>query len=212
MFDQHCRILWDVDDGAATRDESLQMLDAARKAGITRMLCTPHLRWDDFDRNKVQRHFDEFKELAADQGIVAELGFEVYYKTLLKKGLHHAPEFCLGNSNRILLEFNSGGEITFGWEQTIFKLQNTYGLDVVIAHPERYSTVQKDFDAVYRLLGAGCKLQISAMDLDKGFLSKPVKVAKRMVKEGLGAVLVSDAHRAEHYRVFQKIGSKLGKL
>lgn len=212
MIDQHCHILWDVDDGAATREESLQMLDAARAAGITRMLCTPHLRWDDFDHAKVKRHFSEFKELAADQGIVAELGFEVYYKTLLKRGLHHAPEFRLGQSNRILLEFNSGGEIAFGWEKTVYQLQNTYGLDVVIAHPERYSTVQKDFDAVYRLLDAGCTLQISAMDLDKGFLNKPAKVAKRMVKEELGAALVSDAHRAEHYQVFQKIASKLGKL
>lgn len=212
MIDQHCHILWDVDDGAATREESLQMLDAARAAGITRMMCTPHLRWDDFDHAKVKRHFSEFKELAADQGIVAELGFEVYYKTLLKRGLHHAPEFRLGQSNRILLEFNSGGEIAFGWEKTVYQLQNTYGLDVVIAHPERYSTVQKDFDAVYRLLDAGCTLQISAMDLDKGFLNKPAKVAKRMVKEELGAALVSDAHRAEHYQVFQKIASKLGKL
>lgn len=212
MIDQHCHILWDVDDGAATREESLQMLDAARAAGITRMLCTPHLRWDDFDHAKVKRHFSEFKELAADQGIVAELGFEVYYKTLLKRGLHHAPEFRLGQSNRILLEFNSRGEIAFGWEKTVYQLQNTYGLDVVIAHPERYSTVQKDFDAVYRLLDAGCTLQISAMDLDKGFLNKPAKVAKRMVKEELGAALVSDAHRAEHYQVFQKIASKLGKL
>lgn len=211
MQDQHCHILWDVDDGSATRDETLQMLDEAAKAGITSMICTPHLRWDDFDRAKVERHFAEFKELAQDRGIAASLGFEIYYKKLLKLGLHHAREYCMGETNRVLIEFNSGGEIPFGWEYTMDQLRNKHGLDVIIAHPERYSTVLQDFDSVYRLIDAGCAIQVSAPDLQGGFFNKRAKVAKRILKEGLCSALVSDAHHPEHYQIFEKMVRDLGK-
>ncbi|MDO4502352.1 MAG: protein tyrosine phosphatase [Coriobacteriia bacterium] len=210
MRDQHCHILWGVDDGAATWDDTLAMLAAAKEAGVDRMVCTPHLRWDDFDEGVVRSRFAQFKEHSADAGVTAELGFEVYYKTLLKRGLDCAPRYCLDGTNQLLLEFNSGGEIPFGWEQTVDKLRNVYGLDVTIAHPERYSTAWKDFDAVYQLKDAGCSLQVSAMDLEGGFLSKPTKVAKRMMKEGLCDALVSDAHRAEHYARFAKMTSRFG--
>ena len=32
MHDEHCHIIWGVDDGASTKEESLAILDAAAKA------------------------------------------------------------------------------------------------------------------------------------------------------------------------------------
>ena len=44
MRDLHCHILPGVDDGARNLDESLAMLEAAKAAGITSIVCTPHVR------------------------------------------------------------------------------------------------------------------------------------------------------------------------
>ncbi|MDO4405484.1 MAG: phosphoesterase, partial [Atopobiaceae bacterium] len=38
----HCHILPGVDDGARSLEESLKMLEAAKRAGITSITCTPH--------------------------------------------------------------------------------------------------------------------------------------------------------------------------
>ena len=49
MRDMHCHILPGVDDGARDLDESLAMLEAAKTAGVTSIVCTPHCREPYFD-------------------------------------------------------------------------------------------------------------------------------------------------------------------
>lgn len=202
LTDEHCHILWDVDDGSANWDMTTAMLDQARESGIERIICTPHMRWSDFDREKVERHFQKLQEYATDVELV--LGFEVFYDRLMRVGIEHAPEFATAGTNRILIEWDTGGAVASDWEQTIYKLQSKYGLEVTIAHPERYSTVWENWDTVYRFADMGCRMQVSAGDLFAGHFSKVSKCAKRLMKEGLCSALVSDAHKPEHYEDFRK--------
>ena len=207
MRDEHCHILWGVDDGSTDWETTCAMVDEARASGFTEIICTPHMRWSDFNREKVERHFERLSEYASD--ITWTLGFEVYYKRLLEIGLDRAPEFTIGDTNTILLEFNSGAVVPHDWERTFYTLQSTYGLDVVLAHPERYSSVLEDFDLVYRMHSAGIRMQVSAMDVLQGRFNKASKVAKRLIDEGLAEALVSDAHRPAHYAEYRKARKKL---
>ncbi|MDO4401076.1 MAG: protein tyrosine phosphatase [Coriobacteriia bacterium] len=209
MRDEHCHILWDVDDGSSSWDMTLAMLQGVRESGITQVVCTPHMRWHDFDASKVHAHFERLRAEAPD--IEWTLGYEVYYERLMKIGIERAPEFTIGDTNQILLEFNSGGEIPDGWDRAFWQLQSKMGLDITVAHPERYSTVLDDFDMVYRLRDMGCRLQVSAGDLLGGLFNKPRKCARRMLDEGLCDALVSDAHRPEHYAEFRKARDKYWK-
>ena len=207
MRDDHCHIIWDVDDGSPDWETTCVMVDEARKCGFTEIVCTPHMRWDDFDRNVVEERFKQLVDYAPD--IEFTLGFEVYYKRLLSMGLDRAPEFTIGGTNTILLEFNSGATISQDWERTFYALQSTYGLDIVLAHPERYSTVLEDFDIVYRMYDAGVRMQVSAVDVLGGPFDKAAKVARRLIKEGLADALVTDAHRPDHYEAYRKAKKKL---
>ena len=45
----YCHILSGVDDGAADLAESLALLEAANRAGVTSIVCTPHCRDPYFD-------------------------------------------------------------------------------------------------------------------------------------------------------------------
>ena len=95
MHDEHCHILWGVDDGSKTREETIAMLGAAKQAGVTSIICTPHMRWDDFNQDLVKRHFIDFRELAAKEGVSARLGYEVFYNRLMLKGIDAAPSFAV---------------------------------------------------------------------------------------------------------------------
>ena len=207
MRDDHCHIIWGVDDGSPDWDTTRAMVDGARACGFTEIICTPHMRWSDFDRAKVERHFAQLAEYASD--IKWTLGFEVYYKRLREIGFEHAREFTIGESNTILLEFNSGAEVPHDWERSFYKLQSTYGLDIVLAHPERYSSVLEDFDLVYRMYDAGIRMQVSADDVLLGMFNKTAKVAKRLIEEGLAYALVTDAHYPDHYADYRKARKKL---
>ena len=206
MRDDHCHILWGVDDGSPNWETTCKMVDEARICGFNEIICTPHMRWSDFDRAKVERHFERLAAYAPD--ITWTLGFEVYYERLLKIGLDRAPEFTIGDTNTILLEFNSGATVPSDWERTFYKLQSTYGLDIVLAHPERYRTVLEDFDVAYRMREAGIRMQVSAGDLLGGFFNKAARTSKRLIKEGLADVVVSDAHRPEDYVDYRKATQK----
>lgn len=184
------------------------MLDAAKKTGIDQLWATPHMRWSTFDRAKVQERFAELKEHAQDRGIELRLGFELYHDTLRKHGLHTAAGFAYEGTNRVLIEFNTGGAMASDWQRTVYRLQSEFGLEVVWAHPERYTTVWEDFDTVYRMKDAGCLVQVSARDLTGGLFDKRAKAAKRIMKEGLCDALVSDAHDPEGFETFRKMVEK----
>ena len=211
MRDEHCHIIWDVDDGASLKRQSIKMLRAAADAGIDEMVCTPHMRWDDFDKAKVEDHFAQLKELGRDLGIKMTLGYEVFYRTLLKIGIERAPEFVTQGTNNILIEFNTGGDMTHGWDRTFYELQSKYGLEITLAHPERYVTIQDDFDYIERVKDMGCRIQVSAGDLFDGFFSPMQRVAKRLIKEGYCDAIVSDAHCVDHYSEFAKAIEKYGE-
>src|SRR5271157_2122735 len=42
MVDIHSHILWELDDGAGSLEESIAMLQAARESGTTDIVATPH--------------------------------------------------------------------------------------------------------------------------------------------------------------------------
>ena len=206
--DEHCHILWGVDDGSRSLDESLAMLDAAVTAGITSMVCTPHMRWKDFDQDLVKQRFEELDPHAQERGIQLSLAYEVYYPRLMRLGLDQAVRFVRQGTNQILLEFNSGDAIDPDWERTVWKLQSS-GLDVTFAHPERYTSVQDDFSLVARMRAVGCKVQVSAGDVLGGPFDKVAKCARRIVKEGLCDAFVTDAHRSADYETFVKAAKKV---
>lgn len=208
MRDEHCHIIWGVDDGSESKAESLQMLDAAHKAGITQIVATPHARWDSFSVECVEERFAELASEAAARGMQMTLGYEVYYKTMLSRGLEWASKLTMTGTTNLLIEFNSGGEVPHGWDQTFYRLQSEYGLDITLAHPERYGSVLDDFDLVYRIKEMGCRIQVSAGDAFGGMFNKQSKCVKRMLKEGLVDAIVSDAHCPEHYADFAKLVAK----
>ena len=85
MRDLHCHILPGVDDGARNLDESLAMLEAAKAAGITSIVCTPHVRDPYFDYDAM---WDAYELLVAHaDGFPLTMGFEVNHSKLMQLGM-----------------------------------------------------------------------------------------------------------------------------
>ena len=202
MFDIHCHILPGVDDGARTPAETSQMLIAARNAGIQHIVCTPHCRFDSFNKALIEQQFRAFSAHAAQAGIQTTLGYEVHWKKLAELGMDKASELRIGDSNLFLLEF-SNSHLPVNWQRNVYSIQSQ-GLTVIVAHPERYKPVQDNLDIAYEMKDMGCRLQLSANFVEGGFFDKRHRTAKALLKEGLVDYIASDAHRPEHYAVYTK--------
>ena len=53
MIDIHSHLIFGVDDGASSIDESLRMVEEAEKLGIKVIVATPHFQEDLFEFGKV---------------------------------------------------------------------------------------------------------------------------------------------------------------
>lgn len=198
MRDMHCHILPGVDDGARNITESCQMLYAARQAGVTEIVCTPHCRDPYFDYEGMWQAFKLFRLHA--RGFPVRMGFEVNHTKLMELGIEWADRLHFDGTNEFLLELPTRGvrEDFQAYERTIFELQGR-GFEVIIAHPERYRAIQKDPGIAQDLVRMGCKLQASADFIAGGRLGKEKRPAKRLFAQGLYTYIASDAHRVQHY-------------
>lgn len=210
MLDLHCHILPGVDDGSSHLGESVRMLHAAYKAGITEIVCTPHCRDPYFDSDAM---WDAYNRLAPLSPIPMRMGFEVNIRKLRELGMKWAPYLCFQDSKTLLLELSTRAtKRDFDeYEREIYELQGM-GIDVIIAHPERYSAIQEDVSIAERLVRCGCALQASSDFIKGGRMGKERKPAQRIFEAGLYTYIASDAHCVEHYEAFAEAVDKFGHM
>lgn len=221
MLDMHCHILPGVDDGSRDLDESLAMFAAAKKAGVTEIICTPHCRDPYFDYDAMCDAYDLFcsKVAEIDPHFPIRMGFEVNWEKLVDLGVQQwAPVLGLDGPSvsgtgkaSFLLELSTGTPSSEypAYYQTVFELQGM-GYDVIIAHPERYIAIQHNMQLAQQFIDMGCTLQASCDFIDGGRLGREKKPAKKMLKAGMYTFIASDAHRIEHYDALARAEKKYG--
>lgn len=206
VVDLHCHILPGVDDGAQNLEDSLRMIDAAKTAGVGSIVCTPHVRDPYFDYDKM---WDAFDLLQSQTDMPLTMGWEVNHRKLMQLGYHWIDYLHTDGENVLLLELdNHCRESQFeDYERSIYQIQ-TRGYDVIVAHPERYSAIQKNPDLAERLVAQGCELQASSDFMYGGRLGKEKKPAEELFRRGLYTYIASDAHRVDHYRFMREAYDK----
>lgn len=208
MRDIHCHILPGVDDGSHDLKESLAMLSCAYRVGITSIVCTPHCRDPWFDYDAMRR---AFRRLQAHTDLPLQMAFEVNHTKLMDIGIGWASRLANQETGEFLLELSTrASEADFGvYARTVYALQAA-GLKVTIAHPERYSAIQKNVELAHELVRMGCKLQASATFVESGRFSPVRRCAVKLAREGLYSCVASDAHCPEHYACVPKAQKILG--
>jgi protein-tyrosine phosphatase len=200
MIDTHSHMLPGLDDGSPDMSHSLRMAEAAAAAGVTTVVCTPHLR--DFDVSLIARArevLEEFRSELESGGIALKLllGFEVDVSVAATASDDELRLLTVESSyNLLLVEMPH-----WGWPMhlldTIFRLRTT-GLTPVLAHPERNDRIQRSPGLLGECLDAGAVAQATAASLDGGFGRASRTAFSRQLSLGHIGVLASDAHAHRH--------------
>ena len=199
MRDMHCHILPGVDDGARDLDESLRMLEAAKAAGVTSIVCTPHCRDPYFDYNAM---WDAFELLRAHaDGFPLSMGFEVNHAKLMDLGLAWVSRLAFDGSDEFLLELSTrAGKLEFQqYERTIFELQGM-GYTVIIAHPERYVILQNEPWRAELWTERGAVLQVTRSGIFGAFGRRAAETARVLLERDLAFCVASDGHGTVYRR------------
>lgn len=198
MIDIHSHILPGVDDGARTLAESVEVVKGLAAQGVTGIIATPH--YIDETIYTVQRAENQIlieelrrKLLEAGVGVNLYLGNEIYISPKLKELLRSGVVSPLAGSNYLLVELPMSG--WFPGVLDILKDLKRWGYQVILAHPERYTSMQEDFGVVQQIWEAGILLQCNLGSFTGRYGRQAQKTAEKLAKKQMIFALGSDAHR-----------------
>ena len=204
MIDIHSHIVFDVDDGPKTIEDSRVLLEEAYAQGVRTIVSTSHRRKGMFEtpEDKIAANFkivqELSKEIAPDLTIL--YGAEIYFTSdiLDKLENHIIPK--LNDTRYALIEFSMNTpyrEIHSALSKVLM-----LGITPVIAHIERYHALENDEKRVRELINMGCYTQINSSSVLKprifGDTYKFMKKrARYFLDKDLVHVVASDMHNLE---------------
>jgi protein-tyrosine phosphatase len=196
--DLHAHYLPALDDGATDGQMSLRMVRAIASLGFSDLYATPHQRAGMFmpSRAAIDGAFEGCVGEARQAGVEAHLGLgaENFWDDVLHRRLKEGNVPSYGGGPAFLFEVNPQLMPT-GLENELFQLRLAGRLPVM-AHPERYVSVQRDVSVAERL-GRHAVMMIDLGALDGAHGRTEMKTARKLVLEGLAHAAASDIHRPE---------------
>jgi protein-tyrosine phosphatase len=194
LCDLHCHLLPGLDDGPATLDETLETARAQVRAGVERVVCTPHSSPGmSVSAARMHERVAEVRAALAEHGIplAIETGAEVAMTRLPDLDAAELAALALAGGGWILLEAPTAA--AFPVERAVEEVHDQ-GLGVVLAHPERCRVFQEDPARLRLLVDRGARVSITASALTGSFGRTPRACAEALVAEGLVHNAASDAH------------------
>lgn len=201
MIDIHSHIVFGVDDGPRTREESLALLQEAFSQGVRTIVSTSHRRKNMFETPEevIMENFKEVQALAQQElpDLTILYGAEIYYSEDALEKLESKQIPTLNDTQYALIEFSSR---TPYWEirNALSKIL-LLGIKPVIAHIERYAELESNEKRVKELIDMGCYTQINSSSVlkprlfrDKYRLFK--KRAQYFLSHNLVHCVASDMH------------------
>jgi protein-tyrosine phosphatase len=199
VIDLHCHILWGIDDGPQTVDDSLALARAAVASGTTLIVATSHVSWHHRnDSATIGARVAELNERLAAESIELEVrpGAELALTLVPDIDRQELARLTLGGAGGpwLLVELPFTAVVT-GLDAVIYGLQQD-GYKILLAHPERCAALQRDRSMLEALVAAGVLCSVTAGSL-VGRFGKPVRrFADELVRDGLAHNVASDAHDA----------------
>lgn len=202
-IDFHSHLLFGIDDGAPTFEDTLALVKAMNGFGIKEIITTPHVMnhvWNntrdiiigkrDEANALFQQHHVDFKIKAA-----AEYLIDDYFLKLIQT----EPLLVL-KDNYVLVEM-SYINAPLQLYEILFELQ-VAGYKPVLAHPERYNFYHNKFEEYNRLKNAGCLFQINMLSTVGYYGEFVARTAEQLLKKGMIDFASSDIHHERHVAAF----------
>lgn len=216
LIDLHCHILPEVDDGASSLKDALQLGQAAVDQDITHILLTPHHLDKSYVNHKqdIVNKTQKFQESLHEKGIPLTVfpGQEVHLNGDLLQKIDVDDVIFMDESQRYLLLELPHNDFPEYTAKVIFDLQSR-GIMPVIAHPERNRAFQKDPTKLYKLVEQGCLTQLTAGSYLGVFGKEVEKFTEKIIAANLGTIFASDAHNFKGRKfamkeAFEKLSDK----
>jgi tyrosine-protein phosphatase YwqE len=201
MADIHSHLLYGVDDGVQTEEESFAALDYLEQQGVRQMYLTPHVM-ETFPENSstsLKRHFEELKGKYPGN-IELRLSAEYMLDSRFESHLEGRPLAIAGDCLLVETSFISP-PLNFSG---IIKKIKSKGYRIILAHPERYGYMDKNG---YKMLNGDTFLsfQLNILSLTGYYGEQVRKNAEYLLNNGFYTFAGTDIHSLKsHQQAFNR--------
>jgi protein-tyrosine phosphatase len=210
--DMHSHLLPGLDDGVQTMEETYQIISYFfRQLGYTRLITTPHVMSDIY-RNTSAEIIAKLKEVQAylrekNSDMELHAAAEYYLDESLMKQVERNESLLTFGDRYLLFETNFLTE-PFNLKEFIFQATSR-GYKLILAHPERYLYLHRNFEKAEDLLNRGVLFQINISSLTGYYSKQAQSMASQLIDRGWVHMLGSDCHHMTHAAlVKQALGNK----
>lgn len=215
MIDIHSHLIPGVDDGSKSVEDTFIMFEEAEKVGFTDIILTSHYLTDYYETRPEELVFwkDKLQEALdkSNKNLKLHSGMEVYISEDIDKLIKENKLLMLVNSKYILIELPMATEVKY-LEHIMYFLESM-GIKFILAHPERYKSIQKDPSILEKYIEKGCLIQCNYGSILGQYGKEAKKTIKTLLKKDLVHFMGSDCHRKNGiYLEIPKAVKKIEKI
>jgi len=197
MIDIHSHILWGVDDGAATLDDSLAMLRMAAASGTTDIVATPHANSTyPFDLEVLTSRYQELA--GCHRGLPRiHRGCDFHLSAgNIHDALDNPAKYTINGGRYLMVELPE----MFSPASMDHALQQLWakGMIPVVTHPERNPVLQRSPQVLQDWVDRGYLAQVTAQSFTGRFGNRAKSAAWKFLRAGNIHFVASDAHDDAH--------------
>lgn len=209
MIDIHSHILFNIDDGAETLEDSVKLCRDAADNGVKLITATPHF----FDYSHIRSFVSErnhkisvLREILDEEDIPISVaaGSELFLNDKVFSA-GDLDALTINGSRYMLCEFPLG---PFDIDRAPLWIDEliSRGYTPIVAHPERYIEFHRNLYIIDELLDREVVFQVNIDSLTGKNGEEPQKMAVDMVMRKIALLIGSDAHDTEyrHTRLREK--------
>ena len=212
MIDFHSHILPNIDDGSRSIEETFNLIKEAKNVGFDAIISTSHYMENYYETDTPEREVwvnAIYENLQAKNiDIRLYLGNEIYLAENIIKLLEEGKASTINDTSYVLFEMPLNAEPMNLYDLVYQMLQCK--LVPILAHPERYSFVQKDPDLIYDLIQKGVLMQANYGSIIGQYGEKAKIIVKKFFENRMIHFLGSDVHRQN--TIYPRIPEILAEL
>lgn len=211
MIDIHSHIIFAVDDGPKSLEESIALVTESYQQGVRTIVATSHRRKGMFETAE-EVILANFQTLQAEMAsrfpdLTLLYGGELYYSNQVQEGLEKGLVPTMAGTRFALIEFS----MVTPWKDIHNAVTQVLllGITPIIAHIERYNALEFNKERVQELINMGCYTQINSSHVLKPKLfGDKYKVFKKrarfFLEENLVHCVASDMHNLGERKPYMK--------
>ena len=218
MTDIHSHIIFDVDDGSSSIEESIKLIKELKSVGFDNIIMTPHYiegsEYSSGNEEKLTKLAllkEEVKKQKIDINLY--LGNEIFINDHIIEGIKEDKIYTLNNSKYLLFELPFHNQI-IGLADIVYEMK-VAGYIPILAHPERYSYFQKNPHLLDELKKEGLLFQCNYASILGNYGIGAKKLLKYLLKKEYVDYFGTDIHHINKTFVidnFDKIKKHIIKI